>query len=457
MNTVIKIFGVLICFCFCTFCLAQKSNKTIQSNTRKNVQIKKNIEKKIVQLPNDTVMYQRAKNGDANAQAIIGRYYFFGYRGVDENEQEAYRWIQKSVQKGSACGFFQLGKCYEAGVVAPKKRQKAKQLMAKAFNMLKKKRGALSPEELFVMGMCYWCGFGTPENTELSIECYKKSSDLGFDEAQFFLGDYYTTDWDLNYRKALYWFHKAAEQNNEKAQYRIGMCYYSGNGVESNKKEAIKWLRIASGNGEPTAQFWLANSLMDGIGCEKNISEAIEWYKKSAKGHIYGALYKLGCLYRDGVGVDRNYDLAIKYLKEAYEEREYDDDISGIDLAEMRSNGRAYYQKLPKRSCSDIEHEEDDPFSRLVLSSNWDELDENTRRMYQMKFKKEKIAKWGKERAYQVANHLVEIGFTAEQVRFSQGSNYEIQIVDTPYGRVKVWVYDHCSYFFVDGELIAML
>ena len=42
---------------------------------------------------------------------------------------------------------------------------------------------------------------------------------------------------------------KVAEQGDADAQYDLGLCYYSGDGVEQDKSEAVKWSRKAAEQG----------------------------------------------------------------------------------------------------------------------------------------------------------------------------------------------------------------
>ena len=49
-----------------------------------------------------------------------------------------------------------------------------------------------------------------------------------------------------NYDKALRWMETAAEKNNERAQFALGMMYKQGQGVAKNETKANYWLKKAS-------------------------------------------------------------------------------------------------------------------------------------------------------------------------------------------------------------------
>lgn len=67
---------------------------------------------------------------------------------------------------------------------------------------------------------------------------------------------------------------KAAEQGDIDAQYKLGNCYYNGNGVSEDKAEAVKWYRKAAEQGNVDAQYSLGNCYSNGYGVHKRYMEA---------------------------------------------------------------------------------------------------------------------------------------------------------------------------------------
>ena len=57
-----------------------------------------------------------------------------------------------------------------------------------------------------------------------------------------------------NYKKAVYWFEKAAKKGNASAQAVLGLMYEKGQGVLKNYKKAYMWYNIASFNESITAK-----------------------------------------------------------------------------------------------------------------------------------------------------------------------------------------------------------
>ena len=60
---------------------------------------------------------------------------------------------------------------------------------------------------------------------------------------------------DVNYKKAIEWYEKAAEQGHAEAQYNLGNMYHQGDGVDVNYKKAIELYKKAAKQGDAMAQY----------------------------------------------------------------------------------------------------------------------------------------------------------------------------------------------------------
>jgi hypothetical protein len=58
-----------------------------------------------------------------------------------------------------------------------------------------------------------------------------------------------------DYKKAVKWFTKAAEQGHTKSQFILALMYYDGEGVIEDYEEAYKWALIAGMNGEDVSKL----------------------------------------------------------------------------------------------------------------------------------------------------------------------------------------------------------
>lgn len=100
-----------------------------------------------------------------------------------------------------------------------------------------------------------------------------------------------------NFAEAANRIEKLFEQNNADAQYKLGIRYYTGDGVEKNHSEAVKWFRKAAEHGNAEAQYNLGVCYEDGEGVEKNLAEAAKWYRKVAEQGDANAQRNLGMYY----------------------------------------------------------------------------------------------------------------------------------------------------------------
>ena len=77
--------------------------------------------------------------------------------------------------------------------------------------------------------------------------------------------------------------YQAAEQGDAWAQNNIGICYYNGESVETDKVEAVKWFYLSAEQGNAQAQYNLAYCYENGEGVEENKAAAVAWLWKAAE------------------------------------------------------------------------------------------------------------------------------------------------------------------------------
>lgn len=84
-------------------------------------------------------------------------------------------------------------------------------------------------------------------------------------------------DFSKNEKKAVEWFQKAANQNNDKGQYRLGYCYQKGIGVGQDKAKAASLYELSTNQGNKDAMSALSKMYLYGDGIPKDISKALHW------------------------------------------------------------------------------------------------------------------------------------------------------------------------------------
>jgi alpha/beta superfamily hydrolase len=141
-------------------------------------------------------------------------------------------------------------------------------------------------------------------------------------EAQFNLGNMYYNGQGVlqDYKEAVKWYRKSAEQRYKGGQYNLGFMYEKGRGVVQDYKEAVKWYTKSAEQGLVQAQFNLGNMYRKGQGVLQDYKEAVKWYRKSAEqGYAY-AQNNLGVMYEDGKGVAQSLQEALKWFKKVAEQ-----------------------------------------------------------------------------------------------------------------------------------------
>lgn len=75
------------------------------------------------------------------------------------------------------------------------------------------------------------------------VEDLRSAAVQGDAEAQSCLGFCYETGdgVEKNYKKAIYWYTKAAELGDIEAQFNLGLCYKNGKGVKKSNETAAFW------------------------------------------------------------------------------------------------------------------------------------------------------------------------------------------------------------------------
>jgi len=196
--------AVVVGFCS-SFAYGETNNPAYTNNATTNTTNAPDIKK----------MLEKANNGDAKAQCILGYCYEHG-KGVAQDYTNAVMWYRKSADQGDA----------------------------------KAQRN---------LGSGYYYGLGVPQDYAEAIRWERKAADQGNDEAQFNLGTYFYNGKGVaqDYTEAIKWFRKSAEQGFAMAQCCLGACYDRGNGVAKDHEEAIKWFRKAADKGNTEAKNYL--------------------------------------------------------------------------------------------------------------------------------------------------------------------------------------------------------
>ena len=219
-----------------------------------------------------------AKEGDVQAQYEVGEDYYIGDRDLNPNVAEAATWFFKASTQGHAQAKEKLYSYYskeletlaEKGLVdaqvavgnhylCANRVKKSTADAAKWYNRAAFQGNETAKAQLFSF-----------YNDEL-----KAHAENGYADAQYALGQCYQYAYEVNhsYSEAMKWYlkassqgHKAAnealyeffnkelerraKQGETKAQYKLGLCYLNGIGVEKNRTTAEIWMKKGFANKE---------------------------------------------------------------------------------------------------------------------------------------------------------------------------------------------------------------
>lgn len=123
---------------------------------------------------------------------------------------------------------------------------------------------------------------GTQERhvTRNELSAVRKAAENGDPNAQYSLAVLYSYGANgvaQDYRKAAYWYQKAADQGDALAEQELGELYYKGQGLPQDYARAIYWVRKAANQGDAAAQWDLGLAYLSGKGVQQSNSEAYFW------------------------------------------------------------------------------------------------------------------------------------------------------------------------------------
>lgn len=173
----------------------------------------------------------------------------------------------------------------------------------------------------FELGEILQKGIEVKQNIHLSTRYFKIAAELGHMEAQYKLGVCYAngSGIELDNTKALYWFEKAADQGYIRALYNTGYIYKRLNSSNADYifREVVEKTKLLldSHESDSDASSILGICLLQGYGVMKNEKEAFIYLRRAAENGNSNAQAYLGYCYYCGIGVDVDKSEATKWFK----------------------------------------------------------------------------------------------------------------------------------------------
>jgi hypothetical protein len=113
---------------------------------------------------------------------------------------------------------------------------------------------------------------------------------------------------NVDYKKAIHYYQLAVKQGDPFAQYRLGMMYNNGKGVERNYQKALELFSKAANQDYVKAQYSLGVLFRDGRGTRQNFARAHKWFTIAAS------------RWRDSVAIREKEELEEKMSEKQLEE-----------------------------------------------------------------------------------------------------------------------------------------
>ena len=164
------------------------------------------------------------------------------------------------------------------------------------------------------------------KSPELAIRYLEGAVKSDSPEAAFMLGEIYEKGelCDRDFKKAEYYFSKAANQGNTEAERRVeaikalrNKFFCEAMESKNNPQKAFRAFAIAAAMGHKSAPLKLADAYLKGDGVKQDRGSAYFWYREAVNIGDDKAIYPLGLCYASGVGVALDFKLARETLMRA--------------------------------------------------------------------------------------------------------------------------------------------
>ena len=229
--------------------------------------------------------------------------FFLGMNAVESGDLEQARaYADSAIALGNMAGKYILAEIFEQEYLGD-----SEELYKAGFKALKEKVEQGDLHYSNVLGYAYRFGIGTEENIKQAIKVFTPSAEQGNAISLGHLSELYLEQDKIEKAKPL--MLKAAEKNNDVAQYNLGYSIY-----EAGSEESLYWLNKAVENNNLQAIMYLASYYHN-----QDINKAIYYYQKAAKLNDSQAMLELSYLYENGEGVEKDDKKAVELLEKAFQ------------------------------------------------------------------------------------------------------------------------------------------
>lgn len=169
------------------------------------------------------------------------------------------------------------------------------------------------------LGILYENGLGVPRDFARAIQLYRQAADQDDADAELRLGEAYLMAFDMGVdfphvpEKGIALMEKAAGHGDPRHMNVVGQFLEGGRwGVPKDDKRAVEYYKKAAALGDSSAEFRLGLAYEIGRGVEQNSEVSNRWYEKAAQDDLAAA--QAGDRLAQ-ISVARSYELGMPFFK----------------------------------------------------------------------------------------------------------------------------------------------
>lgn len=202
------------------------------------------------------LMKSAAEHGHAEAMGGVGYFYATGLL-VGKNDAEAIAWFRKGAEAGGPKAQLNLGQMLAQGLGTPKDEKEGLLWITRSADQN-------LPDAWYALGSVYYFGkYGNGVDYKKAFPYLLKAAEADNPDAQNMVGFMLEglAGIDPDEARAEFWYRKAAERGNAKAQCNLGRLLDPASKDGARRIEALTWLFISHNQNEVTAEKALEEAL----------------------------------------------------------------------------------------------------------------------------------------------------------------------------------------------------
>ncbi|MEM7477000.1 MAG: tetratricopeptide repeat protein [Planctomycetota bacterium] len=204
-----------------------------------------------------------------------------------------------------------------------------------------------------------------PEQQRFALDQLRVRAAQGDPEANFRLGQAYSNGLGVekDSERAFEHFLASAEAGLAKSQVLVALMFHTGEGTQHDGEEVIKWCTRAAEQDNELAQYWLGIFHEGGVYVSRDPERAFELYTKASDAGLAEAQAQLACCFALESGTIRDMAEAERWYRTAFKNgadlQVIRSDLSTTALAfanypkERMEKHRAKFENVPSKPCSD--------------------------------------------------------------------------------------------------------